>query len=93
MGRTSEYKKEYDTKNIFYIKEYGKMHVCLAEIIDKKHMTRNALARATDTRFEVVKKWYDDSVTTIDLDVLARFCYVLDCRPEDLIKYQIAKSI
>lgn len=42
MGRTSEYKKEYDTKNIFYIKKYGKMHVCLAEIIDKKNMTRNA---------------------------------------------------
>ena len=88
MSRTSEYKKENDTKNIYYIKKYGKMHVCLAEIIESKHMTRNALARATDTRFEVVKKWYDDSVTTIDLDVLARFCYVLDCKPEDLLKYQ-----
>lgn len=92
MSRTSEYKNEYDTKNIFYIKKYGKMHVCLAEIIDRKHMTRNALARATDTRFEVVKKWYDDSVTSIDLDVLARFCYVLDCKPEDLIKYQLEES-
>ena len=92
MGRTSEYKKEHDTKNIFYIKKYGKMHVCLAEIIENRHMTRNALARATDTRFEVVKKWYDDSITSIDLDVLARFCYVLDCKPEDLIKYQSDES-
>ena len=92
MGRKSEYKIETDTKNIFYIKKYGKMHVCLAEIIDSKNMTRNALARATDTRFEVVRKWYDDSITTIDLDVLARFCYVLDCKPEDLIKYQAEES-
>ena len=88
MSRMSEYKKECDTKNIFYIKKYGKMHICLAEIIESRHMTRNALARATDTRFEVVKKWYDDTITSIDLDVLARFCYVLDCKPEDLIKYQ-----
>ncbi|MBQ9305029.1 MAG: helix-turn-helix transcriptional regulator [Butyrivibrio sp.] len=68
------------------------MHVCLAEIIESRHMTRNALARATDTRFEVVKKWYDDSIASIDLDVLARFCYVLDCKPEDLIKYQSDES-
>ena len=92
MSRTSEYKKEHDTRNIFYIKKYGKMHVCLAEIMDRKHMTRNALARATDTRFEVVKKWYDDSIASIDLDVLARFCYVLECNPEDLIKYQKEES-
>ncbi len=88
MGRRSEYKVENDTRRIFYIREYGRMHVCLAEIIDRKHMTRNALARATDTRFEVVNKWYNDTITTIDLDVLARFCYVLDCKPENLIKYQ-----
>ncbi|MBP3242172.1 MAG: helix-turn-helix transcriptional regulator [Oribacterium sp.] len=89
MGRTSDYKNNSDIKNIFYIKKYGKVHVHLAEILDQKHMTRNALARATDTRFEVVKKWYNDSITTIDLDVLARFCYVLNCQPEDLIKYQV----
>ena len=89
MGRTSEYKQENSTKNIFFIKKYGRMHICLAEIIERKHMSRNALARATDTRFEVVKKWYDDTITSVDLDVLARFCYVLECKPEDLIKYQL----
>lgn len=89
MGRTSEYKQENNTKKIFFIKKYGRMHICLAEIIERKHMSRNALARATDTRFEVVKKWYDDTITSVDLDVLARFCYVLECKPEDLIKYQL----
>lgn len=85
MGRKADYKMEI--KNIFNIKQYGKMDICLAEILDSKNMTRNALARATDTRFEVVKKWYNNTITTIDLDVLARFCYVLDCEPQDLIKY------
>lgn len=85
MSRRADNK--FEGKNIFSIRQYGRMDVHLADILDSRNMTRNALARATDTRFEVVKKWYDNTVTTIDLDVLARFCYVLDCTPDELIKY------
>ena len=50
-------------------------------------MTRNYLARKIDTRFEVVNKWYEDQVEKMDADILARICYVLDCRVEDLVEY------
>ena len=51
-------------------------------------MTRNELARAANTRFEVVDKWYRGSVEKIDADVLARFCFVLGCQVEDVIQYE-----
>ena len=52
-------------------------------------MTRNALARAINARFEVIDKWYNGNVEKIDSDVLARICYVLDCEPGDIIKLTI----
>ena len=59
----------------------------LKEYMDKHGITRNALARAIDTRFEVIDKWYKGQVEKIDADVLARICYVLNCTPGDIIKY------
>ncbi|MBR1443316.1 MAG: helix-turn-helix transcriptional regulator [Firmicutes bacterium] len=55
--------------------------------MDKKNVTRNFLANATNTRFEVINKWYNGKVEKMDLDVLARICYVLECVPSDIIKY------
>ena len=57
MNRLSEHQGSSNTKNIFYIKQYGKIHVCLAEILETKHMTRNALARATNT-IESLNLWH-----------------------------------
>ena len=72
---------------IITIKDYGKIDVCLKEILDKRGLTRNYLAKASTTRFEVINKWYSNQVEKLDLDVLARICYVLNCSPSDIIKY------
>lgn len=50
-------------------------------------MTRNHLAKASNTRFEVINKWYNNDVEKLDLDVLARICYVLECSPSEILKY------
>ena len=48
-------------QNITYtIPQYGRIELYLKEIMDKQNLTRNAVARAIDTRFEVVNKWYND---------------------------------
>ena len=36
-------------------------------------------------------KWYKGEVEKMDLDVLARICYVLDCSPSDIISYEERK--
>ena len=69
------------------INDYGYIQIFLKNIMDKKGVTRNALARAINARFEVVDKWYNGHVEKIDADVLARICYVLECEPKDVIKY------
>lgn len=75
-------------KSIITIKEYGKIDILLKDILDERGLSRNYLATAANTRFEVINKWYNNQVEKLDLDVLARICYVLDCSPEDLIRYR-----
>ena len=76
-----------NSKSVITINDYGKITVHIKEIMDSKGITRNFLAKASNTRFEVINKWYNGQVEKMDLDILARICYVLDCSPADIIKY------
>lgn len=73
---------------IFLIQNYGTVVVTLKEIMDKQHITRNKLARLINTRYEVIDKWYGGSLEKVDLDVLARICFVLKCSVADILHYQ-----
>lgn len=72
---------------IFSMKQYGHVEINLKKYMDEKRITRNALARAINARFEVIDKWYSGHVEKIDADVLARICFVLNCTPGDIIQY------
>ena len=76
------------SKSVLSIKNYGKIHVHLKEKMAERNLTRNYLAKVVNTRFEVIDKWYRDDVEKLDLDILARICYVLDCSPAELITYE-----
>lgn len=75
------------SRSVITINDYGKITVHIKEIMESKGITRNFLAKASNTRFEVINKWYNGQVEKMDLDILARICYVLDCTPADIIKY------
>lgn len=71
----------------YTINNYGRIEINLKEYMDARNITRNALARAVNTRFEVIDKWYHGHVEKIDADILARICFVLDCSPGNIIRY------
>ena len=49
-------------RDIFTINQYGHIIIYLKEIMDAKSISRNALARAINARFEVIDKWYNGHV-------------------------------
>lgn len=73
--------------SILLLKDYGKIDIKLKQLMDEKKISRYKLASSINSRFEVIDKWYKNDVQKLDLDVLARICYVLGCRPEDIIQY------
>ena len=79
--------KKYDD-GIVYLKEYGKINLKLKEYMDEHKITRNALATRVNTRIEVIDKWYNNRIENIDLDILARICFVLSCDINDILKYE-----
>ena len=78
-----------ELRSVVNLNSYGNITMHLKEIIDQRGITRYRLAKLADTRFEVVEKWCSGTVERIDSDVLARFCYILDCDITDIIKYNV----
>lgn len=78
-----------ELRSIVNLNSYGSISIHLKEMIEERGITRYRLAKLADTRFEVVEKWCSGIVERIDSDVLARFCYILNCEITDIIKYNI----
>lgn len=75
-------------KNELYtINNYGEIKINIRKLMNEKEISRNALARSINARFEVIDKWYNGHVERIDADILAKICYVLDCSPADIIVF------
>jgi len=76
-----------NNNSIFEIKDYGKIIFHVKEIMDSKELTRSKLAKLANIRFEVADKWYHGNIERMDIDVLTRICFVLNCQISDLITY------
>ena len=76
-----------DPNSVVTIKDYGCISFHFDKIMDAKGITRNKLAMLTGIRFEVADRLYKGIIERMDIDVLARVCFVLDCQVGDVIKY------
>ena len=73
----------------YQTKEYGTIRVKLAELLERRNMTRNRLHNLTGVKYEIVDRYFKaQNVEMVDLDFIAKVCYVLDCKVEDLLEYQ-----
>ncbi len=73
---------------IFNLKNYGKVEFNIRKIMKEKNITRNKLSVLTGATYNVINRYYNNDITRLDLDVLARMCYVLDCQISDIIEYK-----
>ena len=72
----------------YQVDEYGSVKVKLAEILDSRGITRNRLKTLTGVKFDVIDRYYQNHVERVDLDFIAKVCYVLNCEIADLLEYQ-----
>lgn len=79
-------------KPVISVREYGRVHIRLNEILETRGITRNQLATAVNSKFQIIDKWCKDDVEQMDLDLLARICYALDCPVEAIVEYSTAEE-
>ncbi len=77
-----------EEQSVVVLKNYGKIEFHIQEWMDARGMTKGALARLANVRYEVAKKWYQGDVERMDTDVLARICFALNCDLSDILTYQ-----
>ncbi len=73
---------------IFDLKDYGRVEFNIKDIMNKKNITRNKLATLTGATYNVIDRYYKSDISRLDMDVLARICYALECEISDIIKYK-----
>ena len=74
--------------NIYTLKDYGKVEIVLKDILNKKGISRNKLSSMIAANYNLVNRYYNNKVIRIDLDIIARMCYALNCNVEDILKYK-----
>lgn len=79
-----------DLKSIisYQTQEYGRVRVKLAELLESKGITRNRLRTLTGVKYEVIDRYYKaQNIEMVDLDFLAKVCFALNCKIDDLLEY------
>ena len=67
---------------------YGKVEIKLKELMEDQNISINKLSQASQMQRYQLKKYMNNKVQRIDLQVLSRLCYVLECNVEDILEYK-----
>jgi putative transcriptional regulator len=75
-------------KGIAEYKSYGKVNITLSKLMDKYNISIYQMGKLTNLKYTTIKAYYNNSpMTRVDLDVVAKMCYVLDCNIDDILEY------
>lgn len=58
----------------------------IADILEKKNITRYELAKRTKIKFQTIDRYYKNEVTRYDKYILMKICLALDCNISDILK-------
>ena len=66
---------------------YVEIVLCIKEILAEKNMSMYKLSVLTGIKYDIIYNYCNNFMQRYDKDVLAKICYVLDCKYSDLISY------
>lgn len=71
---------------------YGKVVLTLNKVLEKRNMKPYRLSVLTGINWSIIKRYMKGNLYRIDLDILARICYVLECPLSDILHYEQTKN-
>lgn len=66
---------------------YGTLYINLDMIIKERNISLNQLSFKSEIQRSQLRNYRDNKVQRIDIDLILRLCYVLDCRFNELVIY------
>lgn len=78
-----------ELKRINEQKNYGLVKIKLSEQMEKKNINIYKLAKATELSYNTIQSYKEnEALSRVDLDILAKLCYVLGCEIKDILVYE-----
>ncbi len=72
---------------------FGYVKVKLKEKMDAKNITVNQMSKMTNVAYDIIKKYYYGRNYSISMEILAKFCFILDCKIGDILEYIPSKTL
>ena len=66
---------------------YGKILIHLDDILKERNISLNQLSFRAEMQRTQLKHYYDNTIQRLDIAVLSRLCYALNCDLNDLLEY------
>lgn len=67
--------------------DYGHIHIKLDELIKNQNISISKLAFRSETQRTQLKAYLRGDIMRVDLAVLSRLCYALQCDLSDILEY------
>lgn len=67
--------------------DFGYIRLKLKDVMEEQNISINKLACRAEMQRTQLKAYMNEDIQRIDLSVMARLCYALDCELNDLIEY------
>ena len=80
LEEKSVYEKTYN--------DYGRIILTLDQELSKRNIKAYKLSVLTGIDWKIVKRYMSGNLYRVDLDLLARMCFVLNCDLNDIIHYE-----
>lgn len=69
------------------MEKFGSVRIELNELIQKSGISKNKLCQRAEMQRTQLNNYCNNSISRLDIDVLARICTVLQCEMGDLLKF------
>lgn len=77
---------------MLFLERFGEIKIHLAELIAERGISKNKLSQRAEMQRTQLNNYCNNSITRLDVDVLARLCTVLECDIGDILEFVPPKS-
>lgn len=70
------------------MQNFGKIIFKIDRVLEEKNISKNKLEKEANLQRTQLNSQCNNKVKRIDLDNIAKICYVLDCKVEDIMEYR-----
>lgn len=69
------------------MKNFGKIFFKIDQVLEEKNISKNKLEKEANLQRTQLNSYCNNKVKRIDLETIAKICYVLECKVEDIMDY------